>query len=253
MGDPTEHELDLICRLCDVNQDRVVWALCEQCGIPRVLHHSDILLFDTDDGSTRPAVCVIERYLPLDFHPGAILEALPSPTPAFIAAFECEDIDESIIFRDDADHLAEWAALAMSPRDVDEAKRHELVSELLTHNIAAAHNADAVASCRCPGCLSAPPSADALAVSARLLVEQAKAARTASSALHLASGITHLSLGIDGYLVISDYSSRVGLLGAPFFSGYVSREFSKSVRAVYVECPCRMGCIGQGEALRSRF
>ena len=237
-----------LCITCDpdlwVGDGTHDWALCEQCGIPAVLHYNM---------STRPAVCVIERYLPLDFHPGAILEALPSPTPAFIAAFECEDIDESIIFRDEADHLAEWAALAMSPRDVDEAKRHELVSELLTRNIAAAHNADAVASCRCPGCLSAPPSADALAVSARLLVEQAKAARTASSALHLASGITHLSLGIDGYLVISDYSSRVGLLGAPFFSGYVSREFSKSVRAVYVECPCRMGCIGQGEALRSRF
>ena len=180
MGDPTEHELDLICRLCNVNQDRVgvVWALCAQCGIPRVLHHSDILLFDTDDGSTRPAVCVIERYLPLIFHPGERLtEIMPCPIPAFIAAFECADIHESIRFRDEADHLAEWAALAMSPGDVDEAKRHDLVSELLTSNIAAAHNADAVASCRCPGCLSAPPSADALAVSARLLVEQAEAPR----------------------------------------------------------------------------
>ena len=38
---------------------------------------------------------------------------------------------------------------------------------------------------------------------------------------------------------MSDYSSRVGLLGAPFFSGDVSWEFySKPVRAMYVECPC---------------
>ena len=57
--DPTEDEIDLICRLCDVNQDRVGWALCEQCGILAVLHYN--MWFDDDDGSTRPAVCVIER------------------------------------------------------------------------------------------------------------------------------------------------------------------------------------------------
>ena len=127
----------------------------------------------------------------------------------------------------------------MPPGDVDEAKRYDLVSELLTSSIEAAQDVDAVASCRCLGCLSAAPSAYALAVSARLLVEQAEAARYDGG--HLASGITHwqLSLGLDGYLVMSDYPSRVGLLGAPFFSGDVSWEFySKSVRAMWVECPC---------------
>jgi hypothetical protein len=49
--------------------------------------------------------------------------------PAFIAAFQREDIRESIRFRDEADHLAVWAASAMSPEDVDEAKRYDLVSE----------------------------------------------------------------------------------------------------------------------------
>jgi hypothetical protein len=103
---------------------------------------------------------------------------MPCPMPAFIAAFECAPIHESIRFRDEADHLAEWARLPVAI-DVDEAKRHDLVSELLRSSIEAAHNADVVASCRCLGCLSAAPSAYALAVSARLLVEQAEAARYA--------------------------------------------------------------------------
>ena len=174
------------------------WTLCEQCGIPAVLHRD--LWFDTDDGSTRPAVCVIERYLPLIFHPGERLtEVMQCPILAFIAAFEYADIHKSIRFRDEAEHLAEWAASpgVMSPGDVDEAKRYDRVSELLTHSIEAAHDVDAVASCRCLGCVRTASSADAIAVSARPLVEQAEAeAARCARRERLASDKTHWAIDI---------------------------------------------------------
>ena len=66
--------------------------------------------------------------------------------PAFIAAFEWEDIHESVRFRDEADHHAEWVASAMLPGDVDEAKRDDLVSELVKLRIEAVSTADAVES-----------------------------------------------------------------------------------------------------------
>ena len=44
---------------------------------------------------------------------------------------------------------------------------------------------------------------------------------------------------VDGYLTISDYPSRVGILGARFDSAVVARKFwQTSVAGTLVECPC---------------
>ena len=109
------------------DRDRDDWALCQRCGIPGILHYSH----GGDDASTGPAVCVIVRYLPHVLNPGTILQHMLCLMPALIAAFERQDIHGSFRFRDEADHHADWVASAMLPGDVEEAKRYDLVSELV--------------------------------------------------------------------------------------------------------------------------
>ena len=204
--------------------DRDGWALCNRCGLPGILHYSR----GDDDASTGPAVCVIVRYLP-----HAILQQMPSPMPAL----ERQDIHGSFRFRDDADHHADWAASAMLPGDVEEAKRYDIASELVklgwpeSREIGESCSQDHVAeSAELSGESSSPGVCSAsgeLAASAVSVVAQAASEKILEFRI------------VDGYLIISNYPSRVGILGARFDNAVVAQKFwARSVAETLVECPC---------------
>ena len=158
---------------------------------------------------------------------------------ALIAAFERQDIHGSFRFRDEADHHADWAASAMLPGDVEEAKRYDLVSELAklgwmeSRESGESSSQDHVAeSAELSGESSSPKR---LAVSALCVVEQASRLDEEDAEFWKQLEF-HI---VDGYLIISDYPSRVGILGARFDSAVVARKFwQTSVAGTLVECPC---------------
>ena len=210
------------CLDCDTND----WALCKLCGTPGILHyHGD------DDSSTGPAVCVIVRYRPRALNPGTILWDMPCPMPALIAAFKRQDNHDSYRFRGEADHHADWVTSAMLPVDVEEAKGYDVVSELVNLGLMESRESgesssqDHVAeSAELSGESSSPKR---LVVSAPSLVEQAASENKL---------LFHI---VQGYLMISDYPSRVGVLGARFDSADGARKFwHKVVEGTLVECPC---------------
>ena len=201
------------------------WALCELCGTPEILHYSS----GSGDASL---LCVIVRYLPK----GHDLQRLPSPMPALIAAFERQVIHGSFRLTDEAEH-ADWAASAMLPTchahgGVEEATCYDIVSELAM-------------SIQQPGsCESC--SHDHVAESAELSGESSSPGGLAASAVSVVAQAASEKILqfdiVDGYLIISDYPSRVGIPGARFDSAVVARKFwQTSVAATLVECPCGWG------------
>ena len=184
------------------------WALCELCGTPEILHYSS----GSGDASL---LCVIVRYLPK----GHDLQRLPSPMPALIAAFERQVIHGSFRLTDEAEHAA-WAASAMDCYDI--------VSELNWRIWRKRMESREIGeSAELSGESSSPGG---LAASAVSVVAQAASEKI-------------LQFGMfNGYLIISDYPSRVGILRTPFASEAVARKFwQTSVAATLVECPCGWG------------